>query len=377
MGDKFDERLVVTKTRISLRHPFYAVIALNVRFILDPAYPHLAATDCCKTIILNPVRCEQLNDDEFIGLIMHELGHIIFMHAARRMGRDNERWNEAGDHAINLVVKRDMGYSLPAGGLYDERYVDMSAEEIYDALPQNNQGGSGSSCAGDLKEGRFDVHLPFPSGEEETVKDMIALANAVWESLPSDKRGTLGAGIQEHLKRLFKPVVPWERKFHRFIGETLSREDYSMTPPNRRYLMYDLYLPSLRSWNLGRVVMDIDVSGSVRTRQLDAFASEAKKISTLIEECTIITSDTMVQQVVKCHEVSQFLKTLEFKGRGGTDHRPVFDAIKEMRLEPELFIGLTDGESIFPEKKPPYPVIWCLTKAGSTPPWGERVYIDV
>jgi hypothetical protein len=96
-----------------------------------------------------------------------------------------------------------------------------------------------------------------------------------------------------------------------------------------------------------------------------------------MEECTIIVSDALVQQVIKTSGIPQFLKTLQFKGRGGTNHVPVFKHIIHEKLVPELFIGLTDGQSKFPESKPKYPVLWCLTSDVSVPPWGKSVYIDV
>jgi predicted metal-dependent peptidase len=136
-------------------------------------------------------------------------------------------------------------------------------------------------------------------------------------------------------------------------------------------------MPTLRSLEAGCVVFCVDASGSITDRQLEAFAPEMARVADLVEECTVLVHDSTVQQVIRPKDIPAFLKNIHFKGRGGTDHRPVFLKIRELGLRPDLFIGLTDGASAYPLKKPPYPVLWCLTKEHHTPPWGERTFIDI
>lgn len=50
---------------------------------------------------------------------------------------------------------------------------------------------------------------------------------------------------------------------------------------------------------------------------------------------------------------------MSIKGQGGTDFRPVFDYVEQLRQKKELInlkrlIYLTDGFGTFPEKKPDY-----------------------
>ena len=51
----------------------------------------------------------------------------------RRSGRDPKRWNEACDYAINPILL-DAGLHLPEGVLVDDRFREMSAEQIYNQL---------------------------------------------------------------------------------------------------------------------------------------------------------------------------------------------------------------------------------------------------
>jgi predicted metal-dependent peptidase len=72
------------------------------------------------------------------------------------------------------------------------------------------------------------------------------------------------------------------------------------------------------------------------------------------------------------------LEKLEIKGGGGTDSRPVFEYIKKHKIPVDLFIGATDLYNAYPEKKPPYKVIWLTTTTEKQmdPPFGEVLRIQ-
>jgi predicted metal-dependent peptidase len=53
----------------------------------------------------------------------------------------------------------------------------------------------------------------------------------------------------------------------------------------------------------------------------------------------------------------------------------VFAWIQEQRLHPDLFVGLTDLESQFPEQAPGYPVLWVTPRRHGTAPWGHVVEV--
>jgi predicted metal-dependent peptidase len=68
------------------------------------------------------------------------------------------------------------------------------------------------------------------------------------------------------------------------------------------------------------------------------------------------------------------------KGRGGTDFCPVFDFVAQEASGPEgwpdLVAYLTDGLGTFPDRPPPYPVVWLLPeKSRVVPPFGMRIEI--
>jgi predicted metal-dependent peptidase len=90
--------------------------------------------------------------------------------------------------------------------------------------------------------------------------------------------------VPEGLKRLVEdvlyPKIDWRVLLRHFI-EQAARNDYSWLPPSRRYLSQGIYLPSLHSKELGRIVIAIDTSGSIDTAALTQFSAE---VSAVLEE---------------------------------------------------------------------------------------------
>ena len=87
----------------------------------------------------------------------------------------------------------------------------------------------------------------------------------------------------------------------------------------------------------------------------------------------------MIQQIwtVSSNEPMPDLTQHKYMGGGGNDFNPLFEYIRDQKLNPNVLIFFTDGYTICPEEKPPYPVIWMLTKGGVAPvPWGQVIYYE-
>ena len=107
-----------------------------------------------------------------MGVIAHEVLHVVNRHHLRRGERDAELWNVAADLLINRLLEDDK-YVLPPDGLFDRdrRYAGLSTETIYarllerrqqqaeqakDRQPSNQASGGGASGNG---------HDPAASGQ--------------------------------------------------------------------------------------------------------------------------------------------------------------------------------------------------------------------
>jgi predicted metal-dependent peptidase len=67
--------------------------------------------------------------------------------------------------------------------------------------------------------------------------------------------------------------------------------------------------------------------------------------------------------------------TMNPKGFGGTDFRPVFDYLEKEGITPACLIYLTDMLGTFPAHAPDYPVLWGDTEGLVEAPFGETVRI--
>lgn len=362
------ERMGNSRARLLLQQPFYGVLLSMVDFIPETAIPTMA-TDGVK-VFYNPQYVDELTDDEIFGVILHEISHCIYLHCTqkRRLNRAHKRWNYAADYAVNLEIK-DMGYSLPGHALLEQKYRNMNAEQIYDQLPEDD------AALAALGSG-FDMHID--NTDESQWDDMEDKIITAYEMTKNHKgKGDVPAGLKRWIDKLRKSKVKWERVFHRYVGQALAKDDYSFTRVNKRFLGQDMYLPDMRSYIIGSVVIAIDTSGSIGRNCLEQFAAEIAKISHLVDEITAMSCDARVHEVVKVKKFENFLNKLQMKGGGGTAFEPVFDKVKDLKLQPELLIYLTDAWGSFPQKPPQYPVLWCVTSESGMDyiPWGQKVLL--
>jgi len=417
---KMDDQMVRFRTNLAVEHPFWATLLFSLKIIPETNMPVIAATNCFKTIYYNPEKMKELNYFQIGFIFVHELLHIIYKHASRQQGREHFRWNYASDYMINLTIK-DMGkWVEPFKVLCDESYRGMTSEEIYDALPTKlpNNGGQGQPGQGQPGQGQsgqgqpgpygsmtpngpqvpqgaggLDTHLAPPAGVSaedmaETIKGMVFKAYETAKG-SAEGRGDIPGSLKRYIEGMKAPKVPWERALVRFVGGAFNDDDYSMTPYNRRYISIDqdLLLPTLHSPVLADMIIHIDSSGSVDEKLLAIFGAEAKKLHSIVEETLVIVGDCRVTNVVSTYDLGKYFDNFGenaselFLGGGGTDHRPIFQYIKEKGLNPTVFISLTDMDSIFPKNSPGYPVLWCVSEAQKKlaescyPGWGELIYI--
>ena len=111
----------------------------------DPTAPSMWTDG--KTLAYNPAWINGLTLDEVKGVLCHEVMHVALLHNLRRDQRDPAKWNMAADHAVNPILL-DANMTLPKDGLIGREYEGMAAEEIYNRLPQDQEGGRHGCLAG-------------------------------------------------------------------------------------------------------------------------------------------------------------------------------------------------------------------------------------
>jgi predicted metal-dependent peptidase len=344
------------------------------------------------SLYYNPEFVDTLNSATLAGVLAHEVMHPALQHHLRRSKRDQRRWNEACDFAINPLLL-DAGLSLPEGVLVDPRFRGMSAEQIYnlreaEAQPQSGGQNSASDGAGagsgETSENQrstdeptapeteggigqvLDAPVPneeTPSAEEQAREWSVAVNQAV---TLSKQAGKAPAGLARTLEGAAEASVDWRELLRRLWSDTIPA-DSSWMRPNRRHIWNGLYLPGVVREGVGEIAIAVDCSGSVNGRLLRLFEAEVCSIlDGQRPQCIyVLYFDTEVHKVETYQAGEQV--HLNPIGGGGTDFGPCFDWLDEHGIQPQTLVFLTDLCGTFPENEPGYPVIWASTERRHAP----------
>lgn len=409
------ETLVKARQNLVLDSPFFGCMLLKIKFI-EKTNIKTCEIDG-KHIFYNPDFILSLTFPEVKGILIHEILHVANLHHIRRGNRNPLSWNIAGDLAINGLIENE-GYKLPEKRLRETEFDGKSAEMIYSIRKQKEEqeqqeqqekqgeankeeqeqegegesgegeeqaedtdtGGEGenanqgdsSTLQGDIDAGECGGVIDSP--EEDTDKDEQETKLDIAQSREIAKRfGKLPGGIERIIKDLLEPKIPWQEILKQFI-DTVSNSDYSMVPPNSRDIWRDVYLPSMRNQEIGRIVFAIDTSGSIFSYP-DLLSEFGGEISSALSEyqtnATLIYCDDTIQGIEEISS-NDLPLTLKAIGGGFTDFRPVFEYVNAMEEQISCLIYLTDMYGDFPNESPDYPVLW-ISYGGEISPFGEVV----
>lgn len=138
----------------------------------------------------------------------------------------------------------------------------------------------------------------------------------------------------------------------------------------------------------------IDTSESVSGDLVQAFMRKTYNILKQAENFTdrvnihVIQCDARVQEdtkITSLEELDLYLESLELKGFGGTDFRPVFDYVNLLVEKGEFsdlrgLVYFTDGQGTFPRRQPAYDAVFVFLDDGysdpTVPPWALKVILD-
>lgn len=125
----------VTIARLALieKTPFFGRMTLLLQAEPDQFTPTMGTDG--EYLFYNPHFVnEMMTQPQLIGTILHEVLHCALLHPWRKGKRNHFKWNMATDYCINQMVK-EHNLQLPDGVLYDSQYDDMSADKVYEMLP--------------------------------------------------------------------------------------------------------------------------------------------------------------------------------------------------------------------------------------------------
>lgn len=152
MSGEFDE----ARVKLVMRQPFFGSMILQMpeKEMTAPQMKRLTKGHATAAVVVtvDKVTHKALKQElwyckEFVdgltkgqrqGLLCHEVLHLGLGHPFpwRKGRRDDNRWGAATDYVVNLIVK-DAGIELPPHGLCSDKFRDMTAEQVYDKMPDD------------------------------------------------------------------------------------------------------------------------------------------------------------------------------------------------------------------------------------------------
>lgn len=379
--DKETQRMKRARTLCLIKHPFFGYLAAKLKLVATDTQPTMA-TDGIH-LYFNPRFTAQLEDDQTLTGLVHEVMHCASEHFSRQGTREMERWKKACDHAINPIILKSGFKPISIPGVFDwlcdpKQFGGKTAEACYDALPPEPPGSKGCGC-GIIPapqtggNGAVDPNVPPPHPPVNWKRALVE-AQAF-----AKMRGKMPG----HLEELVEDIVHPKIDFRRIIRQAFSvakKTDWSWRRPNKRYAHQGIVMPTQYGYSTS-VEWWGDTSGSVGAKFFGAGLAVAIEICKQLRvTLNMGVCDAAVQGFWTNIKDADVLKTVKFLGRGGTDFRPIFVHIKDNKRKPDCVAIVTDLYGTFPDVslKPNCQVLWIAPESskGVEVPFGQRIFLD-
>lgn len=240
----------------------------------------------------------------------------------------------------------------------------------------DEQAGNAQGRDTDADDAREKHSAEQSSGLAQAWKDIAQRMQTDLETFSRDRGYEAGSMVQ-NLRAVTREKYDYSDFLRKFavLGEAMKvNEDefdyifytYGMKLYKKMPLIEPLEYKEVK--RIREFVIAIDTSGSVKGDKVQAFLQKTYNILKQQESfftkinLHIIQCDSEIQEDCKItcqEEFDEYLKTMQIRGLGGTDFRPVFEYIEDLRKEKEFvnlkgLIYFTDGFGTFPEQKPDY-----------------------
>jgi len=173
-----------------------------------------------------------------------------------------------------------------------------------------------------------------------------ALRRKLAEALVAAKQaGTVPGGLEELVESLLRPKLPWRALLRAAVEPAIGRDVRKVfsRPSKKAMLLGVEEVPSRRTMGYGRVLVLMDVSGSIGQEELRQFAAEIRSIAGESHEVVVIEWDAEVQGVLELRSAHD-ARRIRVRGGGGTVIRPALRRALEMMRGGDIVVILSDWE---------------------------------
>ena len=388
-ADGYSRDLQAARLRASYQRAYFAPALFNLVPVKTDLIASMAV-DAYWRLYYNESWMATHTVDENAALLIHEVGHLLRDHEARKKAAaagSARLWNTAADCEINDDLAAE-GLPLPGDppqpgkfGLPTGETAELYYKELSKPAPASkDECDCGSGAHGDRR------HWELPPDEESSggtpgvdpVKAEMVRRDVAKRIMDiSGLSGEVSLGWRRWAHGVMTPKVDYMAIIRRTVRialreSTLGRYDRTYRKPHRRqacygeFIMPSFYQPRPRPGFL------IDTSSSMENTQLSRAMTELGALTRQLgyaSEVIVACCDAAVHGVRKVFNPSQ----LQLLGGGGTDIAKGLQWFVDRKSGPiDLLIIVTDCQTEWPADAPPFPVVTIRVGDGLPPPWGNR-----
>lgn len=321
---------------------------------------------------------DSLSLDHRRGLLLHELGHIIYFHLTDYTHlTDHKIANIAMDVYINQTIPDDL---LPPKACVWNKYKNLkkgkSTNWYYEQLVENKKNGDdkalenmlsamgdgdgdgngdGNNQPDEADDGQGgtmlvpdhnwdEVQEASDATQKMLKKNTEVLMRDIVKTLKSQP-GTIPGDIQDLLDRLEviePPKFNWRKFMRTFVG-TSTKTWVTKTRRKKSKRFPDMQ--GSKEKYFSNILVAIDTSLSVDDEDVQEFRNELHHMHKTGHDIDIVLCDTHIRSQFRFNP----RKPMKIEGRGGTEFQPVIDLYRNNLKKYSCLIYLTDGECGPPE----------------------------
>lgn len=403
MSETADRRFKASRFELQKAGRIVPQIALALAPIADAeackAAGARAFTDG-ERIVYDPAHVLELPISQLDGLVWEEVGHVQLLHPWRMRalldaGCDKDSAQQACEHEIAGHIAKcggDLGEHPPCPAQFETMSMEAIAWTLHACKPPPSSGnGPGQPGNGNGQPDPNGTPQPGngPPKPHGTVQPAPANAQAQQQGArvkaqllahaagKGDLPGAAGRLVRQLLHPACQDLLAALLEFQQRTAGS-GQSDWTR-PHTSRTKQLGFFIPSQKARTMPPLAAAVDTSGSVSERTLELFTSVLGRVLHETEPETL--------HAYACDAHLQATYTLTpgddvpsaWPGGGGTDFRPIFDAIEKLPEPPACLFILTDLAGTMPATVPDVPTLWVITDphgARPKPPFGTCIYLD-
>lgn len=366
-GTMDEEKLFAARLYAVRHRPYLATALFALHTVASRRVPTMAVDRYWRCYV-SPAFVDRTPLEELAGVWVHEVSHLLRDHHGRsdRFAAKHEltgpgerlRMNIAADCEINDDVFGE-GLTRPEGAVQPALLRLPVGQLMEDYLRQFGLGPYTNGFAWlDCGSGADGLERDWDLGPDGahglSAQERDAVRFRVAQGINGNP-GSVPKGWQRWAQEAFHPPQPWRELLGAAVRSAMSGagEDYTYGRSSRRSAsLPGVVLPSLRR-RPPCVCVIVDTSGSVSDAELGSAILEIAAIARAVggrrELVSVLSCDAAAHVA---HQLCQ-AEGIPLVGGGGTDLRTGFAKALRGSPRPDVIVALTDGQTPWPETRPP------------------------